>query len=428
MCPVTAVLLLVVYEPPHLYAGTLVTRTARRYFQSVVPVGQPDHMRDATTSATPILDLLAPLPKPVNNFALGPYLLPAVLIATVLAGRNYQLLLPLFGVWIVGLLATGIHELGHLIAGCTLGLRFQSVGIGPILIKRDCAKWAIEARQGFLDGVTSMSLDRVCRVRTRLIIFVAAGPAAGLALSVIGFVCLRIAIDRDHPALSLILAFLVGFSVLGIIASLIPARYRRYANDGMWLKVLLCSKEGTRQILATYALGMQYRSGIDQFCLNHRWAQVASTPGNPVVDPRFVAYTADWNAYQKAPSKETAAQFLERCLANSGFLSVESRDVLIANAAIFTAWQRNDSEKAQIWLDRLVNPERLHPLIRLSAEAALNCAQGQFDAALKRLELSLENVQHLSVPTARERAKAAMLDWYSQIELRREPQPASADS
>jgi hypothetical protein len=302
----------------------------------------------------------------------------------------------------------------------------QSIGIGPILIKRDSAKWAIKARQGFLDGVTSMSLDRIYRVRTRLIIFIAAGPAAGLALTVIGFVCFRIAIDRDRPALALILACLVGYSVLGIIASLIPARYRRYANDGLRLKVLLCSKEGTRQILATYALDMQYRSGIDQFCLNHRWAQVASTPGNAVVDPRYAAYTADWNAYQNAPSKETAAQLLESCLANSGFLTAENRDVLIAKAAIFTAWQRNDSEKAQIWFNRVVNTERLHPLIRLSAKAALNCAQGEFDAALKRLELGLGIVQHLPVSIGREREKARLLDWYRQIQLRREPQPVSA--
>jgi hypothetical protein len=147
-----------------------------------------------------------------------------------------------------------------------------------------------------------------------------------------------------------------------------------------------------------------------------------------VVDPRHVAYTADWNAYQKAPSKEYAAQRLETCLANSSFLSPENRDVLIAEAVIFTAWQRNDSAKAQIWFNRVVNPERLHPQIRLRAEVALNCAQGQFDAALKRLELGLENVQHLAVPIAREREKAALQNWYRQIELRRGPQPVSASS
>lgn len=173
-------------------------------------------------------------------------------------------------------------------------------------------------------------------------------------------------------------------------------------------------------MLATYALDMQYRSGIDQFCLNQRWAQLASTPGNSVVDPRYVAYMADWNAYQNAPSKESSAQVLESCLANSGFLTAENRDVLIARAAIFTAWQRNDSEKARIWFNRVANPERLHPLTRLSAEAALDCAQGEFDAALKRLELGLENIQHLSVSVAREREKARWLDWYRQIELRRE--------
>jgi hypothetical protein len=355
-------------------------------------------------------------------------LLPVVLIATVLARRNYQLLSPLFGFWMIGLLTTGIHELGHLAAGCTLGLRFQSISIGPILIKRESAKWAIKVRQGFLDGATSMSLDRIWRVRTRLLIFVAAGPAAGWLLIAIGFLSLRVAINRDHAFLSLILACFVGYSVLGNLASIVPARYRRYANDGMRLKVLLCSKEGTRQILATYALEMQHRNGIDPFCLNHRWAQVASSPANVVVDPIYVAYTADWHAYVKANSTEIAAQFLERCLANSAFLSADNRDVLIAEAAIFTAWQRNDPNKAEIWFHRVANLERLHPLIRSRAEAALSCAHGCFDDALKRLDSGLENVRQLPAFTAREREEAGLIEWRRQIELRQESLLAAKSS
>ena len=73
-----------------------------------------------------------------------------------------------------------------------------------------------------------MSLDRICRARTRLMIFVAAGPATGLLLGVIGFVFLRIAINRDYPLLSLALACFVGYSVFVNVASLIPGRYDRW--------------------------------------------------------------------------------------------------------------------------------------------------------------------------------------------------------
>ena len=376
---------------------------------------------EGTTSATPILDLLAPLPKPQTwNSALGEYLFPTLLIMTVFVSRNYQLLIPIFGFWIIALLTIAIHELGHVMAGCGVGFCFQSVGIGPIWIKRESNRWTVKLRRGLLDGATFMSLDRIHRVRRRLIIFSASGPAAGLLAGVIGFVCLRLAIDRDDAFLSLILACFAGYSIFANLVSLVPTLYRGYGNDGKRLKVLLCSKEGARQVLATYALGMQQRKGIEPFCLNSRWIQVASSPGNVVVDPRHSACTADLNAYQNAASTELAAQFLERCLANSAFLTAENRDALVVEAAIFTAWQRNDAKKAETWFKRAANPGRIHPLIRSRVEAALSCACGRFDDALQQLEGGLGIIRQLSPFGARERLEVAWLKLCREIEVRRE--------
>ena len=196
----------------------------------------------------------------------------------------------------------------------------------------------------------------------------------------------------------------------------------------MKLKVLLCSKEGTTRVLATHALEMQRRSGVDAFCLNSRWIRLASSPGNVASDPRYPGYSDAWAAYQSAGGVEDAAKLLEKCLASSAFLSGENRDMLIVEACIFAAWRRNDASKVDIWFKRVANPERIHPLVRLRAEVALSCAHARFDDALQQLDRGLEIVRQLPVLGTRAAQGAAWLKWRRDVEMRREMQSAGAQT
>src|SRR5277367_6711634 len=115
-------------------------------------------MTTVSSSATPILDLFAPLPKPqVRNFGATDHLIPILLVAIVLAFRNYQLLIAMFGFWVIILFTVAIHELGHVVAGYSVGFRFQSVAIGPIWFKHDVSGWSARVRRGLLSGLTFMS-------------------------------------------------------------------------------------------------------------------------------------------------------------------------------------------------------------------------------------------------------------------------------
>jgi Peptidase family M50 len=378
-------------------------------------------------SATPILDLCAPLPKPQTpGFGPADHFVPILIVAAILATRNYRLLVPAFGFWVIILCGIAIHELGHVVAGCSLGFDFQSVAIGPIWIKHESSKWKITLRRSLLSGLTFMSLSRICKARKRLIIYIAAGPAAGLLLGLIALECLRISINRDEPFLSLILAGLAGSSILMNVGSLFPIRNGYYASDGTRLKVLLCSKEGTRRVLASYALEMQKRKGIDSLRLNSRWVGLASSRANVSASPAFLAYRDDWNEYQHAATTELAAQFLEGCLAKSAFLDEENRNGLILEAAVFTARARNDTGKAGIWFKRAVNPERIHPLIRLRAETTLSCASGRFDDSLRKLEKGLEVIRQAPATGTLVGQEAAWLKWRGEIETQRDQQ--SVDS
>src|ERR1700722_823512 len=383
----------------------------------------------STSGATPILDLRAPLPKPqAPNFRPADNLVPILVVVAVLASRHYQLLIPMFGFWVIMMFAIAIHELGHVAAGFSLGFVFQSVAIGPIVIKHESSRWTVTLRSGLLSGLPSMSLDRFYRVRKRLTIYVVAGPAAGLFLGVVALVFLRLAINRDDASLSLILTALAGFSIFINVSSLFPLHHRSFASDGMRLKVLLCSRRGTTQVLATRALEMQRRKGIDQFCLNKRWVRLASSHGNVIVDPRYHTYRENWDAYQVAAWTELAAQLLERCLASSAFLTGENRDVLIVEASVFTAWRRNDARNADIWLKRVASPERLHPFVRLRADVALSCASGRFDDALEQLKGGLEIIRKIPELGTGTTQEAVWLKWCREVEARRDLQSVAIDT
>ena len=374
-------------------------------------------------SATPILDLRVPLPKPrTPGFGPGDHFLPILTVAAILATRNYRLLVPAFAFWVIILCGIAVHELAHVVAGWSLGFDFKSVAIGPIWIKYESSKWTLALRGGLLSGLTFMSLNRICKARKRLIIYIAAGPAAGLLLGLIALVCLRISINRDEPFVSLILTCLAGSSILMNIGSLFPIRHGYYTSDGTNLKVLLCSKEGTRRILASYALEMQKRRGVDSLRLNSRWVRLASSSANVTASPGFLAYRDDWNAYQHVATTERAAQFLEGCLAKSAFLNEEDRNVLIIEAAVFTARARHDTGKADIWFKRVVNPERIHPLIRLRAEATLSCASGRFDDSLRQLEEGLEVIRQAPATGILVGQEDAWLKWRGEIEMWRDQQ------
>jgi hypothetical protein len=89
---------------------------------------------------------------------------------------------------------------------------------------------------------------------------------------------------------------------------------------------------------------------------------------------------------------------------------------------VFTARRRNDTAKADIWFKRVVNLERIHPLIRLRAEATLSCASGRFDHSLRQLEEGLEVIRQAPATGTLVGQEAAWLKWRGEIETQRDQQ------
>ncbi len=149
----------------------------------------PDSEPSVTSSLTPLLDsgLLPPVVRrkgaraairAVPGFIVGFVLMVAV-SAQADKARN-----PIFGlVLLVSALwsATVIHELGHLVAGWMVGFRFSRIHIGPFSLSMEQGRLKARVRREMLAlGSAGMHVMTVRRLRRRLLIHVAGGPAANI--------------------------------------------------------------------------------------------------------------------------------------------------------------------------------------------------------------------------------------------------------
>jgi peptidase M50-like protein len=382
-------------------------------------------------SPTPILDLTQPLPRSEHDpLSRRDKLLLLGFAAALALMWNYPPLAPLAWILATGFVVTAVHELGHIIAGLCVGFRFRSVEVGPLRIERDSGKWIVTlANRGLGGGFTRMSLDRLRRVRRRLIVYIAGGLAAtfltgGLALAAF----FLLPLSHNSGARGVLVWF--GFwSVLGGVWYIFVRRVGRHPSDSARLWMLATSREQTRQLLASLALEMRRNSGDDLVLLNERWIKVATASG----DRAFAGYSESWDRYIVAQAVPEAAQRLEECLASSGFLPLTDRDILIAEAATFTAWRRHDGVTATAWFARLAKPEKLSSLLRIRVEASISCVQGQFDDALALCEQGIGILRELGGRGSSTKHEASWIEWKSQIEQRRaaartssEPQPQGA--
>lgn len=362
-------------------------------------------------SKTPILDLITPLPEFKNGRLSPRYAIVVVsLMAASLIFANLPLVAIILGYITINLVATSVHEAGHLIAGWSVRLQLEYLMVGPLCVQRLSGRWKLQLHwQVSVGGLIQMSIDRVCRVRRRLFVYYLGGPAVSLLTGLVALFSCRIEQIGGNPALGLPLAGYAILSLLIAIQSLRPLRFASYASDGLLLRTLWRSYEGARQQVAAHALQILKKRNIDRSLWNRRWMKLAATPSQIL----RTTYFEDWLSYERAPNSEAAAVCLERCLDGLRTLSPLDReeviDDLFLEAAAFTAWKTGDAKKAAVWIQRTVHPDRARVLTRAKAEAALHCANGRFDVALAEWEKGFDFIRRL--PTG-DRTSRTALQWF----------------
>lgn len=371
---------------------------------------------DMQSSVTPILDLLQPLPEPDVERTNGRFALPflASTAAIVLTG-NYSFLVIPFGFLLVNFLATAVHELGHLLAGWSVGLCFKGVRIDPFRLRIDSGKWKFKVRPRLFWGFVMMTLDRVRCVRRRLIIVTAGGPVASLFCGVAAIFAGEVIMARSDSAWGTFLDFFGAWSLLIGCLSLFPFQARGFANDSMLLRGLLFRKAEARQMVVAYALSSVARTGPFLPDYAARWFRMAAIstelPGQN--------YYADWLAYETEQDPDLAAQHLERCLAQSARMDDDARDMLIAEASVFTAWRRGDLEKAETWFMRVKSRDHLHPIWQARVDIARLCARKRIAEASAELRRALALVRMEPSSAQRQRVETAWVAWSQEIQQTR---------
>ncbi len=376
-------------------------------------------------SQTPILDMSAPLPKAGRNPVRTAFLvveiafLPLIIAATQTSADPYSLFtVPLF-LLVAVVLAVAVHEFGHVLAGWIVGFRCAAIAIGPVCFDLRTRNFQKRSNQGMpTSGFAVMRIDRIRRLRRRFMFVSAGGPAANL-LSVAAVPLLVKFVFPGFErswAVNLAVFFVVISLILSLVNSL-PLRRRGFYTDGGRIEMLLSSPRETKRWLAIHGLLHQFRQGVPAKNWNRHWAKTAASFRDGSTDE----LTGNWLAYARGSSCNDdagASLFLERCLELAAVAGLAGRDFLVQEAAIFTAWFRNDPVKAKAWNDRLIRVAQVPELNRIRWEVASSCARAQFDNALQSWRQGLDLIRRFP-PDVRSVSEPVWLEWQEEIEERR---------
>lgn len=321
-----------------------------------------------------------------------------------------------------------VHEVGHLVAGWMVGFRFAHIGIWPFSLNLEQGEFKPRVRREMLAlGSTGMSTKSMRRLHRRLLIFIVGGPAANLLFVLVAVLLVKhVFTGLGETELETLVAQLTFFSLLVAITSLIPTG-SLIPSDGTRIVMLLRSPDRSRRWISIYALGNLYCSGVRPRDWKRTWLRSASSVHDNSVD----TLTGEWLAYAAANDRMdvmTAAAHLEKCLELAGVLPQSARDALAMEAAFFTAWFRDDTALASLWLTQLKKPRRSQRVVRLRLDVALHCVRRDYDAAECSWREGFELLESATSGGARQMLKEASLDWREEILKRKTQQVTVSDS
>ncbi|MGB8976294.1 MAG: M50 family metallopeptidase [Terriglobales bacterium] len=393
----------------------------------------PETQDTTANSSTPIFDsgVLPPRTSQITlqslllGFLIGtvPFLSAVILI---MAGRqgNDSLDVSLLSACLVLVVATFVHEAGHLLAGWAVGFRFSRIQLGPLSLSIAQGRLRVRLREMTALGYAGMHVNRLRRLRRRMLIFLAAGPATNL-LSLLVMVLLLYFFPQLINAWVAIPAaqFAVVSCLLGML-SLWPFPSTG-SSDGARIMMLLRSRDRARRWLNILALIHAHDQGTPVKLCKNSWLRAASSLNDASRDN----FRGNWLAYISANGRDNApiaALHLEKCLELARLLPRSTRDVLALESTVFAAWFRNDALLADKWFAQLQKPNRVTRLAKIRVGIATSCARRDFHNAKKEWQDGLAYIDRAKKVNSQKLLKESWLGWRAEI-LEREVRPPVMD-
>lgn len=311
------------------------------------------------------------------------------------------------------LAVVAIHEAGHLIAGATQRFAPYLFIVGPVKLERRGSRWAVGRNRSIsmLSGMAAGIPYGAERLRQRLFVLVAGGPAASLLSAVAGLLVLRALTPAGaaRPTLAglealfyiAVLLFTV-FSLLIALIALLPSNTEGYASDGSQLLRFRRSTPEVEAEVAIIAVSIASLAG----CRPRDWdvSLLSRAKTLPVGHSRgpLARLFAHLHALDRG-DVETARRHLQDALSQLEQVNRLSRPALLYNAAEFVALHDGDAAAARRYLeaspDSTLIPEHQQKFV----EAAVRHAEGA-DGVEKLLDEA-----EAALPAALDRGGALML-------------------
>jgi hypothetical protein len=347
-------------------------------------------------SATPILDLEQPPPKPpagwrgrAGRLAIGAALGVLIELGEEMRGSvrwpvaNGWLILPAF--W----LAVAIHELGHLAAAKLVGLDAGGLSIGPLMFLKsggnlvfrcDWRRWA----GGFFKPLTvSADLNPAPFAWS-----VAGGPLASLALTgMCGLLQARYG-DGNWQWIGTL-----SWAALGtVLLSVIPFSVGVQESDGARLWQLIRRPKEARPLMALLGIQTEEAQGL----LPREWDpqrfEEMLRMDRSAGEYFYCELLGFYRRFDEGSEAE-ALQHLENALASSAHAGTGMRYALFLEAVCASALIQKRAERARAWRARAAGLRKSK--FMFAADAALARCEGRPEEALRQWTAARARVDRL---------------------------------
>ncbi len=325
---------------------------------------------------------------------------------------------------LVFFLSVAVHEMGHLLLGKFVGFHFRFIQVGPLSLRLEYGRLKIRIHRGLLlGGFAGIQADRVCRLRRRLLIFILGGPAANL-LSIPLTVML---VNYVFPELgrSWVAVPVAQFAFISMLLFMTSFLLQRRTSDGGRVWMLLNSRESARRWVTIFAFGALTNRGVPAKFWKRSWLSAVTR----LRDGSRDEFVGNWLAYASANDRKDAsraAAHLERCLELARSVSPSILSLAVVEAAVFTAWFRNDALMAEKWAGKLKQQKQAATISRIRLQTALLCSRGDFEGAVASWREGLQWLEGLPPTASNGQIRDSWREWLEEIEERRKQSEANA--
>jgi peptidase M50-like protein len=327
------------------------------------------------------------------------------------------LVVPLLGF----LCSLAVHEAGHLLAASLCGFEPVRVKFGPFRFKSKRFTNNFYCEQVVSLGIAVLHARSGEKLRRRLFWLVVSGPLASFLLPLAAETMLYLVpATRNVPYLLItfgVHVFSAASVLVGVTAFLPEITSSGEFSDGARLLMLLKNNGLAARWMAIIKLQLALNAGTDR----RDWDEALVADAVAEKDESLDGAAAHWLAYLWAVGCHEitlATKYLDEALACLGTADSHLRDRILLEAAVFQAWYRHNSAKAQFWVLQVGNPQSLSPLQMLRAEIALCWVEGKTFKAWEKLGDYLVRLREIPASSLRDLVEKDALEWKDQMESR----------